>query len=56
MTPNEIYAVVMVILLLAGVVIGFPVAFMLAGLGVIFGTIAYGGAIASYQAALNRTS
>ena len=53
MTPNEIYAILMVILLLVGVVIGFPVAFMLAGLGVIFGTIAYGGAIASYQAALN---
>jgi tripartite ATP-independent transporter DctM subunit len=53
MTVNELYSVLMVLLLLVGVIIGFPVAFMLAGLGVIFGTIAFGGAIASYQAALN---
>jgi len=53
MSSNEIYAILMVVLLLAGIIIGFPVAFMLGSLGIIFGTIAFGGAIASYQAALN---
>ncbi len=53
MTTNEIYAVLMVIGLLGGVVIGFPVAFMLAGLGIIFGAFAFGTGLASYQAALN---
>lgn len=53
MIPHEILALLMVGLLLLGVIIGFPVAFMLAGLGVIFGFVAYGGPIASYQAALN---
>jgi tripartite ATP-independent transporter DctM subunit len=53
MSPQEILSILMVVLLLVGVMIGFPVAFMLAGLGVIFGLIAYGGPIASYQAALN---
>ena len=53
MTINEIYAVLMIIGLLGGVIIGFPVAFMLGGLGVIFGAIAFGTGLASYQAALN---
>lgn len=53
MSPQEIMSILMVVLLLVGVMIGFPVAFMLAGLGIIFGLIAYGGPIASYQAALN---
>lgn len=53
MTINEIYAVLMIIGLLGGVIIGFPVAFMLGGLGVIFGAIAFGTGMASYQAALN---
>jgi tripartite ATP-independent transporter DctM subunit len=53
MTTNELYAVLMIIGLLGGVVIGFPVAFMLGGLGIIFGAIAFGSGLASYQAALN---
>jgi len=53
MSPHEILSILMVVLLLVGVMIGFPVAFMLGGLGIIFGLIAYGGPIASYQAALN---
>jgi len=52
MSLNEFYSILMVILLLAGVIIGFPVAFMLAGLGVSIGTIAFGWSIASYQASL----
>ncbi|MBU1349418.1 TRAP transporter large permease subunit, partial [Patescibacteria group bacterium] len=43
----------MIIALLAGVIIGFPVAFMLGGLGIIFGMLAHGSNIAAYQAALN---
>jgi len=43
----------MVCLLLGGVIIGFPVAFMLGALGVLFGTLAYGFNAASYQAALS---
>lgn len=53
MATNEIYALIMIIALLGGVIIGFPVAFMLAGLGIIFGMIAHGIDIAAYQAALN---
>jgi tripartite ATP-independent transporter DctM subunit len=53
MTTNELYAVLMIIGLLGGVVIGFPVAFMLGGLGIIFGAFAFGTGLASYQAALN---
>jgi tripartite ATP-independent transporter DctM subunit len=53
MSLNEILSILMILLLLVGVMIGFPVAFVLAGLGIIFGVIAYGGPIASYQAALN---
>ena len=53
MATNEIYAVLMIIGLLGGVIIGFPVAFMLGGLGVIFGAIAFGSGMASYQASLN---
>lgn len=53
MSINEIYAILMVCLLLAGVIIGFPVAFMMGGLGVLFGALAYGSSAASYQAALS---
>ena len=53
MSVNEIYALVMVLGLLGGVIIGFPVAFLMAGLGIFFGTLAYGIDIASYQATLN---
>ena len=53
MTTNELYVLIMIIALLGGVIIGFPVAFMLAGLGIIFGAIAHGVDIAAYQAALN---
>lgn len=53
MSINEIYALLMIGLLLAGVIIGFPVAFMMGGLGVLFGALAYGSAAASYQAALS---
>jgi tripartite ATP-independent transporter DctM subunit len=53
MTVNELYALIMIIALLGGVIIGFPVAFMLAGLGIIFGAIAHGTNVAAYQAALN---
>lgn len=53
MTTNELYAVLMIVGLLGGVVIGFPVAFMLGGLGIIFGAFAFGTGLASYQAALN---
>lgn len=53
MSLHEIYAILMVCLLLCGVIIGFPVAFMLGGLGVLFGAAAYGFNAASYQAALS---
>lgn len=53
MTVNEVYAILMVVGLLAGVMIGMPVAFVLAGLGVIFGTIAFGSGVSSYMATLN---
>jgi tripartite ATP-independent transporter DctM subunit len=53
MTANEIYAVLMIVGLLAGVIIGYPVAFMLGGLGIIFGALAFGTGLAAYQAALN---
>ena len=53
MSLHEIYAILMVCLLLGGVIIGFPVAFMLGGLGVLFGALAYGFNAASYQAALS---
>jgi len=53
MTLFETYSILMVCLLIAGVVLGFPVAFMLAGLGIMFGAVAWGSAIVSYQAALN---
>jgi tripartite ATP-independent transporter DctM subunit len=52
MPVNEVYAILMVCLLLAGVIIGFPVAFMLGALGVLFGVAAFGLNAASYQAAL----
>jgi tripartite ATP-independent transporter DctM subunit len=52
MPVNEVYAILMVCLLLAGVIIGFPVAFMLGSLGVLFGVAAFGVGAASYQAAL----
>jgi TRAP-type mannitol/chloroaromatic compound transport system permease large subunit len=42
MSLHEFYALMMVCLLLAGVIIGFPVAFMLGALGVLFGALAYG--------------
>jgi tripartite ATP-independent transporter DctM subunit len=53
MISHEFYAILMVVFLLAGVIIGFPVAFMLAGLGIIFGAMAQGTDIASFQAVLN---
>jgi len=53
MSLHEIYAILMVCLLLGGVIIGFPVAFMLGGLGVLFGALAYGFNASSYQAALS---
>lgn len=53
MSLHEIYAILMVCLLLGGVIIGFPVAFMLGTLGVLFGALAYGFNAASYQAALS---
>ena len=53
MAVNEIYALIMIVALLGGVIIGFPVAFMLGGLGIIFGAMAHGIDIAAYQAALN---
>ncbi|BEQ15438.1 TRAP transporter large permease [Desulfoferula mesophila] len=53
MSLNEVYAILMVCMLLGGVIIGFPVAFMLGALGVLFGTLAYGFNAASYQAALS---
>jgi tripartite ATP-independent transporter DctM subunit len=53
MSANEIYSILMVVFLLAGVMIGFPVAFMLAGLGIIFGTLGFGSGVATYMATLN---
>lgn len=53
MSVNEMYAIAMVVGLLGGVIIGFPVAFLMAGLGLFFGTLAYGIDIAAYQATLN---
>jgi len=53
MSVNEMYAVIMVVALLGGVIIGFPVAFLMAGLGLFFGALAYGIDIAAYQATLN---
>ena len=53
MSLHEIYAVTMVFALLGGVIIGFPVAFLMGGLGIIFGAFAQGIDLASYQAALN---
>lgn len=53
MSVNEMYAVIMVVALLGGVIIGFPVAFLMAGLGLFFGALAYGVDIAAYQATLN---
>jgi len=53
MSLNEIYAIIMVVALLAGVIIGFPVAFVMAGLGLFFGALVGGIDLASYQATLN---
>jgi tripartite ATP-independent transporter DctM subunit len=53
MSVNEMYAIAMVVGLLGGVIIGFPVAFLMAGLGLFFGALAYGIDIAAYQATLN---
>ena len=53
MSVNEIYAIIMVVALLGGVIIGFPVAFVMAGLGLFFGTLVGGIDLASYQATLN---
>ncbi len=53
MSLNEIYAIIMVVALLGGVIIGFPVAFVMAGLGLFFGTLVGGINLASYQATLN---
>lgn len=53
MSPHEIMAITQIILLLAAVIIGFPVAFVLAGLGIIFGIIAYGGTATAAMAAIN---
>jgi len=53
MSVNEIYAITMVVALLGGVIIGFPVAFVMAGLGLFFGALVGGIDLASYQATLN---
>jgi tripartite ATP-independent transporter DctM subunit len=53
MTPNELYASFMMIALIVLVLMGFPVAFVMAGLGIVVGTMAFGSAIVSYQASLN---
>jgi len=53
MSLNEIYAITMVVALLGGVIIGFPVAFVMAGLGLFFGALVGGIDLASYQATLN---
>lgn len=53
MSVNEIYAIVMVVALLGGVIIGLPVAFVMAGLGLFFGALVGGIDLASYQATLN---
>lgn len=53
MTINEVYAITMVVCLLGGVIIGLPVAFLMAGLGLFFGTLAGGIDLAAYQATLN---
>jgi tripartite ATP-independent transporter DctM subunit len=53
MSVNEIYAIIMVVALLGGVIIGFPVAFVMAGLGLFFGALVGGIDLASYQATLN---
>jgi len=53
MSLNEIYAIIMVVALLGGVIIGFPVAFVMAGLGLFFGALVGGIDLASYQATLN---
>ncbi|MBC8442483.1 MAG: TRAP transporter large permease subunit [Deltaproteobacteria bacterium] len=53
MSINEMYAIAMVVALLGGVVIGFPVAFLMAGLGLFFGALVNGIDLAAYQATLN---
>lgn len=53
MTPFEIMAIAEIVLLLVFVIIGFPVAFVLAGLGIIFGIAAYGPVPTAYMAAIN---
>ena len=53
MGPNETYAILMMIILIAAVFLGLPVALVMASLGILAGTLAYGSAIISYQAALN---
>lgn len=53
MSLHEIYAIIMVVALLGGVIIGFPVAFVMAGLGLFFGALVGGIDLASYQATLN---
>ncbi len=53
MSANELMSIVMVVLLLVGVMVGFPVAFALGALGIIFSLIAFGPAATFYQVALN---
>ncbi|MFH1058041.1 MAG: TRAP transporter large permease subunit [Pseudomonadota bacterium] len=53
MSANEWLSLWMLIILLAGVIIGWPVAWVLGGLGIMCGAFAFGPAIASYQAALS---
>lgn len=53
MSPPEIMAIAMIVLLLAFVIIGFPVAFVLAGIGIIVGIIIYGPTSTGTMAAVN---
>lgn len=53
MSTNEVYALSMIIILIGAVLLGLPVALVMAGLGIVVGAIAFGSAIISYQAALN---
>ncbi|MFZ5584944.1 MAG: TRAP transporter large permease [Thermodesulfobacteriota bacterium] len=53
MSANEWMALWMIIILVGGVMVGWPVAWMMAGLGILMGALAFGPAISSYQASLS---
>jgi len=40
MSTNEVYAMLMIIILVGAVLLGLPVALVMASLGIVFGTIA----------------